>query len=85
LIVGDSPSRAKREIVGRKNQVGFYDVTFINLRKIPNGSRFDNGLVVAISTGYRSAFPLATQNAKAKALCCYTIALLICVHNGANF
>jgi len=43
LIVGDSPSRAKRETTAdQKNQVGFYDVTFVNLRKIPNGFRFGN-------------------------------------------
>lgn len=86
LIVRDSPSRAKRETSvavdrGQENQVGYYDVTIVNLRKIPNGSLFGNGLVgVAVSTGtYRSALPLATQNAKA--LCWYTIALLICVRS----
>lgn len=37
---------------GQENQIGYYDVTFVNLRKIPNGSLFDNGLVgVAVSTG----------------------------------
>lgn len=83
LIVRDSPSRTKRETSvavhrGQENQVGYYDVTFVNLRKIPNGSLFGNGLVgVAVSTGtHRSILPLAT-NAEALMLV-YTITLFIC-------
>lgn len=49
LIVRDSPSRAKRETSvavqrGQENQVDYYDVTFVNLRKIPNGSLFGKRL-----------------------------------------
>lgn len=46
LIVRDSLSRTEREtsVAVHRGQVDYYDVTFVNLRKIPNGSLFGKWL-----------------------------------------